>query len=71
VLGVDGFAFGVGAVTRPPVEPPLVFPPTPPPAAPPPVPPAPLLCAHAPATMPNAIAAPSAKVPIFFFMISS
>jgi hypothetical protein len=74
VVGLEGFKFGVGALgaPRPPTTPPDEFPVTPVPAAPPPVPPpAPPLCAHAPTTMPNVSAAPSARTPICRFIISS
>ena len=42
-----------------------------PPPAPPAPPPAPPPCAQAPVDMPNASAAPSTRIPIFFFTISS
>jgi hypothetical protein len=71
---LEGFKFGDEALgaPRPPTAPPVPVAPVaavPPPAPPPVPPPAPPLCAHAPATMLNVSTAPSARTPIFRFMI--
>ena len=74
-VGVGGIQIWRWALVapRPPTELPAEFPPAPVPAAPPPAPaappPAPPPCAQAPVDMPNASAAPSTRIPIFFSTI--